>query len=161
MKHPSPYHPSPIYHHPPHTLSEAQRLVSPPPLDHECNIFSFQNAWDLPSLSPTLSPAFLTLPNGAKLNGLKRTNEIFWREAWHKHCYGWEARREVEGCTCTPWCLSLVQSPYVHISVSAEAPLRLDVVICMDLKRRWGGFPRHSWVIVTIEACWIKTLGLW
>lgn len=39
---------------------------------------------------------------------------------------------------------SLVQFPHVHNSVSEEALLLLDVVICMDLKRRWGGFPGHS-----------------
>lgn len=50
-----------------------------------------------------------------------------------------EDEREVEDCTCPPP-LTLFQSPHVHNSVSEEALLLLDVVICMDLKKGWGGF---------------------
>lgn len=104
---------------------------------------------------------------GKKKKNLKRGSEIFWREAWQKPL----AKSEMcavyfdHPLHCPtkppPPPLSLVQSLYVHNSAWAEALLLLDVVICMDLKRRWGGFPGHSWVTVTREACWIKKLGLW
>lgn len=48
---------------------------------------------------------------------------------------------------CYPW------SPHVHNSVSKEALLLLDVVICMDLKERRGWIAWHSWLNVTAEAC--------
>lgn len=50
-----------------------------------------------------------------------------------------------------------VQSPHMHNSVSEDALLLLDVVICMDLKRRWRWISRTLMTECdhTIEACWI------
>lgn len=133
---------------PPHTLSKPQRLCNP--LDHRHNILAFRKAG-------TLFPPHhcLQLLNIAKLM------QFLLKRIYDKNLAsdkGW--RRG--GVFVHPLPSSLVQFPHVHNSVSEEAPLLLDVVICMDLKkkkRRWGGFPGHSWVNVTTEACWIKKAG--